>query len=76
MADNLSEFLGQVLTVPINKKNTLVRLVDGEYELNQVGLSAGFVHFVDPDDSSTCLGFCGVDWMLEFINGELNATHP
>ena len=41
-----------------------VRPVDGEECYNQLGLSAGFIHFADPE-SGFCIGFCGVSYFDE-----------
>ncbi len=40
-------------------KTLTVRPVDGEECYDQLGLSAGFIHWADPD-TGNCLGFCGV----------------
>ena len=41
-----------------------VRPVDGEVAFNDLGRSAGFVHFADPDTGAK-LGFCGVVYFHE-----------
>lgn len=38
-----------------------VRPVDGEGCYDQLGLSAGFIHFADPE-TGDCLGWCGVTY--------------
>ena len=58
----IEAMLGEVVSYQFTKNNVKdVRLVDGEKEFNQPGISCGFVHFADPDDSSKCLGFGGVN---------------
>lgn len=56
----IKKMLGDVVTVTIEDKPVAVRLVDGEKEFNQLGMSAGFVHFSDPYYSEICLGYGGV----------------
>lgn len=34
--------------------------VDGEDYYNQLGLSAGFIHFMDPK-TKDCVGYCGIN---------------
>ena len=45
-------------------KTITVRPVDGEECYDQLGLSAGFIHFADPA-TGYCLGFCGVNYSDE-----------
>lgn len=58
----IEEILGEVFNCKLKKDVYKdVRLVDGEKEFNQPGISCGLVHFADPDDPSKCLGFGGVN---------------
>jgi len=61
----IEALLGEVVSIQFPKDVKDVRLVDGEKEFNQPGISCGFVHFADPNDPSKCLGFGGVDAVYE-----------
>ena len=70
MIDELEEIrnmLGDIVTVTIEGEPVKVRLVDGEVVFNQLGMSAGFVHFADPYYSEICLGFGGVRTIYEQV---------
>ncbi len=51
----------KVFRMPSGK---IVRPVDGETEFNQLGLSAGFIHFACPTTGINT-GFCGTNWFDE-----------
>ena len=64
----IERYLGEVVTVKLGKnKPIMARLIDAEVELNQPGISCGFVHFVDPNDSKKCLGWGGVDAIWDMV---------
>lgn len=56
--------LGAEYKLLINNKRTKVIAVDGEVYFNKAGLSQGLVHFLNPKDKRTCLGFAGVRWFM------------
>lgn len=62
MSYPIEDILGEVFNYKFKKDVYKdVRLVDAEKEFNQPGISCGLVHFADPNDSSKCLGFGGVN---------------
>lgn len=64
---DIESYLGKQVSVTIEKKPINVILVNGEEHFNQPGLSVGFVHFANPNNLLECLGFAGVNTILEFI---------
>lgn len=42
----------------------IVRPVDGETHFGQLGLSAGFIHFADPETGGN-IGYCGTNYFDE-----------
>jgi len=67
----IESMIGVVVSYPFSDGIKDVRLVDGEKEFNQPGLSCGFVHFANPNDPKVCLGFGGVDTVYNQIK-EIN----
>ncbi len=68
----IEALLNEVVTINLDGTDTDVRLVDAEKMLEQPGLSAGFVHFVDPNDGSICLGYGGVDHVYDLVKEQTN----
>jgi len=67
----IESMLGDVVEYKLaDGKIHTVRLVDGEVEFNQPGISCGFIHFANPADPSICLGFAGVTVVYDVLRGK------
>ena len=73
--EEIEKMLGDVVTVTIEDKPVTVRLVNGEVAFNQLGMSAGFVHFADPYYSEICLGYGGVRAIYNQVKEKSLVSH-
>lgn len=51
----------KIFIIKTKNGTKIVKPVDGETHFNQLGLSAGWIHFSDPDTGEN-IGYCGISY--------------